>query len=313
MAIVKNTPPQDDKTLEKDVQDKTEKFNTEAEGAAKKSNEKTQAVEQYVHDKKKTDLNSEQNADYARGGGQYGRINNRDFSTTLRLARDADRYNNKPVQHMFSVGTRHTGGVKDMGIGYERPKIQTMETRAMDQSFQLDTNQKQLAQALQAAVNRKDLDAFIAAYQQMYHVELNRYQAEIAMRNFARTVETQQIINNNAKWFETEFNAQVAATLMEMNKENPQLSALIAQVLLGNPTPNQEEQFRQEYMQSAINRYIKQGIPPALATTYAQRELADMDNQVFASQKKQTKKHGNIINSYRDAKEYERKYQEAKS
>ena len=37
----------------------------------------------------------------AKGESQYGMFNDRDYSTTLRLAREADRYNNKPTEHIM--------------------------------------------------------------------------------------------------------------------------------------------------------------------------------------------------------------------
>lgn len=227
----------DNKNTEAQVQDKKEKGVNELEGNKKKAVEGTQAVENYVHDTSKERLDPRVNANQAKGEGQYGMINGRDFSRTLRLARDADRYNNKPVQHMFSVGTRHTGGVKDMGVGYERPRIQTMETRAMDQSFQLDTNQKQLAQQLQAAVNRKDLDAFIACYQQMYGIELNRYQAENMMIHYARQLEMQQIIAKDTTWFTRQFSAETAKAIYDLNKENPSFSEMLGSYVMSGTVP----------------------------------------------------------------------------
>ncbi len=295
----------DDKKLEKELSDKTNKFVDEIDKSKKKANEGTQAVETYAHNTPKERLDPRVNANQAKGEGQYGMINGRDFSRTLRLARDADRYNNKPVDHHIRQGSAFNSGTQDMGVGYERPRIQTMETRAMDQAFQLDTNQKQLAQQLQAAVNRKDLDAFIACYQQMYDIELDRYRAENLMRQYERQTEMQNIVMHNTDWFKREFSAQTAATLMSINKENPQLAALTAAVLLGQTTPAQEEQLRQEVRQEAYAKYREMGYDKNVSMNLANRELQEADNKLFASEKKAEKKGSRWWNQNKYAKEYE--------
>lgn len=160
---------------------------------------------QYITDKAKQDykglaqeqyntdplaLNKNNNSNYAMTGGQYGLINGKDYGNTIALARRADAYNNAPMAHMFSVKHQSRGGTTDMGTGINKPMLKTMETRAMDQAFNLDTQQKQLAQQLQAAVDRKDWDAYVKLYTQLYGAE----QAKMSARNeFLRSTRMQEV------------------------------------------------------------------------------------------------------------------------
>ena len=157
-------------------------FNQGVTDATNQSSDETRGLEKEQRSRSKESLDPNAGKNIAQGQGQYGMINNRNYAKTLRLAREADAYNNKPQAHIVRVGSVFGSGIQDMGTGYDRPKIQTMETRAMDQSFQLDTSQKQLAQALQDAVNHKDLNAFIKTYSQLYGITLDKQQAMADMK-----------------------------------------------------------------------------------------------------------------------------------
>ena len=140
-------PLNDDKKKEtaEAVNNKKDQAVSEIHNANKKAADETRKYEEEQHKTDKSKLDPNANKNIAKGESQYGMFNNRDYSTTLRLAREADRYNNRPAEHVMGIGTRKTGGNKDYGLGYDRPKIQTMETRAMDQAQQLDTQQKSAA------------------------------------------------------------------------------------------------------------------------------------------------------------------------
>ena len=211
--------------------------------------------EQLATPKSKLDQNADKNI--AAGQSQYGMYNRRNYATTLRLAREADRYNNKPIDHMFSVGTNRTGGIKDLGTGYDRPKIQTMETRAMDQALQLDTNQKELAQALQAAVNAKDLDAFRQVYAQLYGIQLTEMQARQAMTQYLRQNEINQRMFKDRAVFENEFPLKLKgrglAVLYDLAKGgNNVWATFAAAVLYGEVPPQLSSINEQEWVKSYL-------------------------------------------------------------
>lgn len=213
--------------------DQTEQGVHKAGGRAK---ENTRILEQEMHDRPKTSINPWQNSDYARDGGQYGRLNNRNYNTTLRLAREADRYNQAPRENLMVFGNGYKGGMGTQKVDrYEKPELETMETRAMDQSWKLDTNQKQLAQALQDAVNHKDLDAFQMAYKQLFGIELDEEAAMIEMNKLVRQLEEQNILTKDRDrfmaYFQRAFGSQTAAMLYNMTLDNNPFAAVAAQAL----------------------------------------------------------------------------------
>lgn len=245
---------------EKEVNDKKDQAVSEINEANKKASDETRRLEQEQYNKDKSELYENAGKNIAKGESQYGMFNDRDYSTTLRLARDADRYNNKPKEHVMGIGTRKTGGNKDYGLGYDRPNIQTMETRAMDQAQQLDTQQKSAAIALQDAVNHKDLEAFKMAYMQLYGITLSDRDATVAMTQMARTAETQQILSQGMDYFKRAFGTETGTDLyyMAKNGDGQLASAVAAIVTTGMVPPQQAEIFAQEYMNMKMQEYAMQ-------------------------------------------------------
>lgn len=243
-----------------DVNKKKDQAVSEIDAANEKASNETRGLEkeQYETDKSRLDPNADKNI--AKGESQYGMFNNRDYSTTLRLAREADRYNNKPTEHVMGIGTRKTGGNKDYGLGYDRPTIQTMETRAMDQAQQLDAQQKSAAIALQDAVNHKDLDAFKTAYMQLSGIVLSDRDATVAMTQMARTAETQQILAQGMEYFKRAFGTETGTDLYNMAKNGDgQLASAIASIVTsGMVPPQQAEIFAQEYINMKMQEYKMQ-------------------------------------------------------
>lgn len=265
-----NLPP---RGLYEDVAKKTKEtadiFEKETDSDAKKAGENTHGVYEGVHGTDNTELNPFNAANNARGEGRFGMFNDRDYRTTLRLARRADAYNNKPVAHHIVQDSLYGSGNTDMGVPYERPKIETMETRAMEQARQLDTNQKQLEQQLQAAVNRKDLDAFIDAYKQMYGIELDRYKATVAMRDYERRQEIAQVLLKDREYFmqffTRSFNADTAVALFNLARnggEDSDLSNLLGFCLMnGAVMPNDIDRIVNAYLGEYNKQMIAEGVP----------------------------------------------------
>lgn len=243
--------PWNDKKPDAYIADSTA-YNQGVTDATNQSSDETRGLEKEQYDKKGTDLNKNQNANYAQGQGQYGMINNRSYAKTLKLAREADAYNNKPQAHIVRHGSVFGSGIQDMGTGYDRPKIQTMETRAMDQSFQLDTNQKQLAQALQDAVNHKDLNAFIKTYAQLYGITLDKQQAMVTMRQLERQAQISNTMQKyQAQWlaeFTRAFNAETVAVINDLQAD-PIFQNYLAWMLTGGAAPQQEQYVEQAFLQ----------------------------------------------------------------
>lgn len=257
-------PLNDDKKKEtaEAVNNKKDQAVSEIHDANKKAADETRKYEEEQHKTDKSKLDPNANRNTAKGESQYGMFNNRDYSTTLRLAREADRYNNRPAEHVMGIGTRKTGGNKDYGLGYDRPKIQTMETRAMDQAQQLDTQQKSAAIALQDAVNRKDLEAFKMAYMQLYGITLSDRDATVAMTNMIRTTETQQILAQGMDYFKRAFGTETGTALynLSQSENNPMLANMLGQIITGGVVPPEKgEIFLQQATDELAKEYQKQG------------------------------------------------------
>ena len=257
-------PLNDDKKKEtaEAVNNKKDQAVSEIHDTNKKAADETRKYEEEQHKTDKSKLDPNANKNIAKGESQYGTFNNRDYSTTLRLAREADRYNNRPAEHVMGIGTRKTGGNKDYGLGYDRPKIQTMETRAMDQAQQLDTQQKSAAIALQDAVNRKDLEAFKMAYMQLYGITLSDRDATVAMTNMIRTTETQQILAQGMDYFKRAFGTETGTALynLSQSEDNPMLANMIGQIITGGVVPPEKgEIFLQQATDELAKEYQKQG------------------------------------------------------
>ena len=257
-------PLNDDKKKEtaEAVNNKKDQAVSEIHDANKKAADETRKYEEEQHKTDKSKLDPNANRNIAKGESQYGMFNNRDYSTTLRLAREADRYNNRPAEHVMGIGTRKTGGNKDYGLGYDRPKIQTMETRAIDQAQQLDTQQKSAAIALQDAVNRKDLEAFKMAYMQLYGITLSDRDATVAMTNMIRTTETQQILAQGMDYFKRAFGTETGTALynLSQSENNPMLANMLGQIITGGVVPPEKgEIFLQQATDELAKEYQKQG------------------------------------------------------
>lgn len=251
----------EDKQADKYTDKNTNTAVDETDNATSKSSESTRDIKQEMFDTDKSTLDQNANKNIAKDGGQYGRINNKDYNTTLRLARAADRYNSRPREHIFSNGTMFTGGIKDLGTGYEKPTLETMETRAMNQAFNLDTNQKQLAQALQDAVNHKNLDAFRYAYQQIYGIELDRMHAEIEMRKWARQAEISNMLSKSGVEFKAYLDyylpAELARITYNLALDHPSFGKYIGYGLRLGAPPTTEDALFDEFVNYSVDEELK--------------------------------------------------------
>lgn len=299
-----------DKELESEVIEQKDKAQEELNTLTKDTEQKLKDLAKEQYDTDPTKLYKDYNANQAKGEGQFGMINNRDYGTTLRLAREADKYNAAPRAHLYDVGTNNTGGIRDMGVGYDKPKLETMETRAMDEAFDLDENQKKLAQELQDAVRRKDLEAFKDLYKQLFNIELDRMQAKMEMAKWSR----QQMASNalQKKLFEFQqyllrnLNLETAQILMNMVSSGNGIGAQLAASIMGGfATPAQEQLFEQEARNELINYYRSQGYDGYQADQKAGYELSKIDLQNLNKTEAMTKKQQNVVNktkAWRDAK-----------
>ena len=290
-----------DKELEKEVVEQKDKAQEELNTLTQDTEQKSKDLAQEQYDTDPTKLYKDYNANQAKGEGQFGMINNRDYGTTLRLAREADRYNAAPRAHIYDVGTNNTGGIRDMGVGYDKPKLETMETRAMDEAFDLDENQKKLAQELQDAVRRKDLEAFKDLYKQLFNIELDRMQAKMEMAKWSRQQMASNALQKNLYAFQQyllrNLNLETAQILMGMVSSGNGIGAQLAASIMGGfATPAQSQLFEQQARNELIDYYRSQNYSDYQANQKADYELAKIDLQNFNKTEAMTKKQQNVFN-----------------
>lgn len=259
---------------------------------------------QRVKDTPRESLYKYANSNMARGEGPYGMFNNRTYNHTLRLAREADAYNNAPQDKKLFFQSGGSGQMGNLSLvdKYSKPEIQTMETRAMDQAIKLDTNQKQLAQALQDAVNHKDLDAFIALYKQRYGIVLDRENAALEMIKLARQSQMSDVMQKYAsiwrdKW-QRYINADTLGAIQDLLAENPLFSNYIGNFLVG-ASPTLDDVQGQEAIRQLLKkkfptwdgRYYGSNVPNILEEyTKTMQELQIMQSQMNSDFSKKVKK-----------------------
>ena len=254
-----------------------------------------------------------------KGKGWTGSINNKDFGSTLNLMRRADKYNNKPVEDIVHYGSYKGSGIQNLGEGYRRPNIETMETRAMNQAIQLDTQQKQLAIALQDAINHKDIEAFKQLYEQLYGVQLSTMQAEQALRTWTQQNQITNIATKDvASWqkkFTRAFDVETLEYLVGIARSgDEQLATLLSNAMYGLPTPSLDESVLQDSVNNLANLYQKNNGMSALrarlkANNVVNYLLLENDNAV-ASSTKRSQNLGEKYSGYKEGKDIKKEAKE---
>lgn len=280
MALDFKKPGIEDTDARDKINEKSDTAVNQITDAKGKAEAKTRKLGQEQMDTSTESLNptGDQKKDIAKGKGWQGSINDKDYSSTLRMMRDIDKYNNRPVENMFSAGTRHTGGVKDLGKGYERPKLETMESRAVNQAIQLDTYQKQLAIQLQDAINHKDYDAFIKIYEQLFGVQLTTMQAEQVIRQWMQQQQATNIATKDiSQWqqeFKRYFDVETLTAFNDLSSNgDPILAQLVTNAMYGLPTANIDEHAITNTTLRLRDRYIKDGYSELEALQKAERDI----------------------------------------
>lgn len=252
----------------------------------------------------------DQKGNYAKTGGSKGSLTGKDFSSTLNLMRRADKYNNKPVENMIHYGSYKGSGVQNLGTGYERPKIETEEMREMERNRALDAQQKQLMVQLQDAINRKDVEAFKSAYEQIFGITLSETQIIEAMRQWTQ----QQLITNTAtkdiaswqKKFMRSFDEETLDYLMQLSETDNQLSQLLLNAMYGLPTPSLDERVLIRTRDALYKNNKANGMSDLKAMNSANNAVLALNlfnDNITASVVKGTQRPGNRVRGYFDAKD----------
>ena len=221
-------------------------------------------------------------ANQAKGQGRYGMFNDKDYATTLRLARNVDKYNSMPVQQMMSVGSHRLGNTQNLGTGFEKPKLETMESRAINQTIGLDTNQKQLAQQLQIAIDSKDLELLKQVLTQQLGLQVTDLQIKNIMDQMIKQTEISQLTQKELKIFSDKwtraFGEETAATLYNMVQNNEAWAVYASEITTGTVPPGKEDQFAADFVQNWFSEHQPQNSAQLIKEyNAATKELAKFD------------------------------------
>lgn len=218
-----------------------------------------------------------QNNNFAMNG-RYGNLNQKSYDETLSLSRQADAYNNKPIDKIRqNYSYNAAGGSYGYGgetIGYDRPKIETQEMRQMRTNEALDKNQRMLDQQLQAAVNSKNYDAYKTYFKQKYGIQLSTYDALREMTSFETHQAIQNLIAKDQHLFmeraKLYFQFETARNLYQyVMSNNNMLAQVLLRVILGMPAPSRtqvtdelldqqiSEEFEDPQVQAEVSRAVK--------------------------------------------------------
>lgn len=306
-------PALKNKEAENIIEGHSDKATQQISSAAETGKEKIRKERDEVINTPGQKLNpqEDQGDNFAKTGGSKGSLTGKDFSSTLNLMRRADKYNNKPVEDMIHYGSYKGSGIQNLGKGYERPKIETEEMREMERNRALDAQQKQLMIQLQDAINRKDVEAFKSAYEQIFGVTVSTTQVIEAMRQWTQQ---QQITNTATKditsWqkkFMRSFDEETLDYLMQLSETDNQLSQLLSNAMYGLPTPSLDERVLIRTRDALYKRNITEkkmsdikAMNDANNTVLALNLLND---NIIASTTKRSQRPGNKISGYFDAKD----------
>jgi len=306
-------PELKNKKAEEIIEGHSDKAVQQVSEAAEKGKDKTRAERDEVinTDGQKLNPQEKQKDNFAKTGGSKGSLTGKDFSSTLNLMRRADKYNNKPVENMIHYGSYKGSGIQNLGTGYERPKIETEEMREMERNRALDAQQKQLMVQLQDAINRKDVEAFKSAYEQIFGITLSETQIAEAMRQWTQQ---QQITNTATKditsWqkkFMRSFDEETLDYLMQLSETDNQLSQLLSNAMYGLPTPSLDERV---LIRTRDALYKRNKAEKKMSDIKAMNDANNtvlalnlLNDNIIASTTKRSQRPGNKVSGYFDAKD----------
>ena len=235
-------------------------------------------------------LNETQNQNIAKQG-RYGNLNNKNFDDTLKLSREADAYNNKPVGKMHLGISYNPSAGQGVGgfetTGYDRPKIETQEMRQMRANERLDEMQRGLDVQLQHDITKLPYDYFKKTMDEKYNIRMNEAEAKRAMAQISHVSAINQAIMKNTKDFNARFNAKFGLKLgpiiADLAKTNTIQAMVFANYVLGYAALPVEDIYTYEFMDPIIRKgvgEIKQKVNRGEIST---EEGLDMFNDFIAA------------------------------
>lgn len=249
----------------------------------------TDKVKQEAMDTDPTSLNPLQNNNFAMNG-RYGNLNRKSYQDTLKLSREADAYNNKPDTQIFHMGVNSAGPSEVTTVS--KPKVETQEMRQMRANERLDEKQRGADIDLQSIINRKDYDAFKAAIEQKYNIQLTTQQARLEMLNFAQQERIKTIMDKDKAYFQQQlaysFGMAKARMLLNMvdSGQNPATTMILAN-MLGINIGDYNSLAQQSSINMSATELVNSGVCASYAEAYQQASdmMTRRYNQAYSKTK----------------------------
>ena len=210
-----------------------------------------------------TELDEKYGTDFAKEG-RYGNLNNKSFDDTLRLSRQADAYNNKPIGKMHLGISYNPSAGQGVGgfetIGYERPKLETQEMRQMRANERLDEMQRGLDVQLQHNITKLPYDAFVKALDNKFGIRVSEADARRAFEQIRAVDRANQKLMKDTKDFNSryqyKFGMAAGKVMAELAKTNTLQSIIVSNYVFGMPPIPIKDYYTYEFLDPFLRTAI---------------------------------------------------------
>lgn len=208
-----------------------------------------------------TDLDEKYNQNFIKEG-RYGNLNNKGFDETLRLSRQADAYNNEPVEKMHLGISYNPSAGQGVGgfetTGYERPNIETQEMRQMRANERLDEMQRGLDVQLQHDITKLPYDAFVKALDKKFDIRVSEADARRTFEQIRAVDRANQRLMKDQedfmKRYGAKFGMKLGQIMMELAKTNTLQAMVFSNYVLGYPAFTVQEYYTYKFLDPYIQK-----------------------------------------------------------
>ena len=188
--------------------------------------------------------------------GRYGNLNNKDFDETLRLSRQADAYNNEPVEKMHLGISYNPSAGQGVGgfetTGYDRPKIETQEMRQMRANERLDETQRALDIQLQHDITKLPYDYYVKSMNEKFNTRMNEAEAKRGYAQITAVNKATQTLMKDRENFNKVFNAKYGIYLgpivAKLAEQGTLAGVIFANAALGWAALSPQDYYSAEFL-----------------------------------------------------------------
>lgn len=200
-----------------------------------------------------------------------GNLNQRTFDTTLKYQRDVDTYNTKPqdnITHFQFGGVGRPGISASSEVAYNRPQVETEETREMARNRELDQMRQAGRVGLQNTVDTKRNEAYDKYLEHLYEATGKRYDREYAARMWSEQQKALNVIQKETLRFTQDvslaYKMKAANKVLEVAKYNPAMANFVAACIGASYYPDPQTKQYYDVALAYAKQYMAQhGHPDA--------------------------------------------------